>query len=278
MMNKYYFNKLKVVTKEGNRAWSLCPYHKDTTRPNLSITLTPDYYGTYRCWACGQYGRLSDEQMNKLSLQVTEDNVKRKTSSELLKLKATYIDNLNKYPLLSYGLAKEFNVNVPLLKTWQVGYDGSSFCIPMYDMTGIRGIQRRFPDGYKCCVEGSRLGYFMRTDMWREELDFIFMCEGFSDTIAVNSLGFVSIGRPNCSFLKGITDLILGFEYEELLPHFVIIPDNDKVGIDGANALAKEIKYYADVSIFKFDGARDIREYIKLKGKPQVQKELGVYG
>ena len=40
--------------------------------------------------------------------------------------------NLEKFPLLKLGLAKELNVSTYSLDAFSVGYDGDAFTIPMY--------------------------------------------------------------------------------------------------------------------------------------------------
>ena len=92
------------------------------------------------------------------------------------------------------------------------------------------------------------------------------------------------MARPHCRHIDGIR----GF-FEEVIDdaeRIIIIPDNDTVGREGAKELQDELDglYYedeewevdedCDITIFSFEGAKDIREYIKLKGKEVVRKEL----
>ncbi len=57
-------NKIEFIS--GDRAWAFCTHHKDNNRPNVSITLSPEYYGSWKCWACQAHGKLSKKEMNKL--------------------------------------------------------------------------------------------------------------------------------------------------------------------------------------------------------------------
>jgi len=116
---------------------------------------------------------------------------------------------------------------------------------------------------------------------------YLFICEGFSDGISVWDLGFQSIARPHCKYTEGIEVLcndgiLAGVE------QIIIIPDNDTVGIAGAEELRDELGelYYdndewgdglVDITIFSFDGAKDIRELIQKRGKDYVRQELGNY-
>lgn len=195
-------------------------------------------------------------------------------------------DNLQKYPLLKLGLAKELNVSTRSLDRWLVGYDGVSFTIPMfredlpeyYREAGFCGIQRRFPNGSKRCITGSRLGLMYPLNYIGDY--YIFICEGFSDGISIWDLGLQSIARPHCRHTDGIEELLT--EVSEGIEKIIIIPDNDTVGMEGAIELRSalgdmcysEDEWPCDCEIFSFSGAKDIREYITKVGKAEVYKEL----
>ena len=284
------YQQLNIAFTEYDKVWSYCPFHKDTVRPNFSISLLDKYYGKGRCWACGRKEQLSYAQMDKLLLSrsVVYKNNKDKLFTRWKQFTESCYDNLQKFPLLKFGLAKQLNISTKSLDEWQVGYDGISFTIPMfradlpeyYREVGFCGIQRRFPDGTKRCVTGSHLGLMYPRHHIGDY--YIFICEGFSDGISVWDLGLQSMARPHCRHIDGIR----GF-FEEVIDdaeRIIIIPDNDTVGREGAKELQDELEglcYYnadweedCDITIFSFDGAKDIREYIKLKGKEVVRKEL----
>ena len=285
------FKQLNIAFTEHDKVWAYCCYHKDTVRPNLSISLLDRYYGRYKCWACGRDGCLSKEQMSKLNLSefiVYKNNIKNLHTLWAQHTQSCY-DNLQKYPLLKLGLAKELNISTKSLDDWLIGYDGDSFTIPMFreDLPeynrerGFCGIQRRFPDGSKRCVTGSRLGLMCPHGHIGDY--FIFICEGFSDGISVWDLGLQSIARPHCRYVDGIREF-LG-EIIGSVERIIIIPDNDTVGREGAEQLQDVLDglcyedvewgdYVVDITIFPLDGAKDIREYIKLRGKDVVRKEL----
>ena len=286
------FQQLNIAFTEHGKVWCFCPMHNDTIRPNLSISLLDKYYGRYKCWACSAEGYLSKEQMDKLNLSestVYKNNIKSLHTLWAQHTQSCYV-NLQKYPLLKLGLAKELDISTKSLDDWQVGYDGNAFTIPMFreDLPeynrerGFCGIQRRFPDSSKRCVTGSHLG--LMYPHARISDYYIFICEGFSDGISVWDLGLQSITRPHCRYIDGIyrfLDEVIGS-----VERIIIIPDNDTVGREGAEQLQNELDglYYedeewegdeeVDITIFSFDGAKDIRGYIKLKGKEVVRKEL----
>lgn len=285
------FQQLSIILTEYDKVWAYCIYHKDINRPNLSISLLDKYYGKWRCWACGKGGRLTKKQMGELNLSestVYKNDKSINTRWQMFN-KSCY-DNLQRFPLLKLGLAKQLNISTKSLDDWLVGFDGVSFTVPMFreDLSeyhregGLCGIQRRFSDGTKRCITGSHLGLMYPQDLISGY--YVFICEGFSDAVSVWDLGFQSIARPHCRYTDGIEEF-LGIE--GATEHIIIIPDNDTVGIAGANKLLHTLDniYYGydddafpcECSIFSFDGAKDIRQLIQLKGEDYVKGELERY-
>jgi hypothetical protein len=283
----------KVAFSNNKRAWCHCHLHKDVERPNLSITLTDDYYGHWKCWACNAQGVLSEEQMRELNLS------KQKRTKPILinwsELVRKYCTDLIKiYPLFKYVLSRQWNVDPEIFYWFRMGFDGEAYTFPMKIDNNIVGIQRRFSDGSKCCVEDSQLGVFAPAVLNYENI--LFICEGLSDTIVVQDLFKEKwymerqadvIGRPNCNYGKEIirrwiTDYWALTDYDEddwlLLEDatIIIIQDNDEAGKKGALDLYGEIATNIECrcKIFKFDGAKDIREYITKFGKEMVKHEL----
>ena len=291
-MKESDFQQLNIVLAEHDKVWSYCCYHKDTVRPNFSISLLDKYYGKCRCWACGKREQLSYAQMDKLLLSrsIIYKNDKDKLLTRWKQFTESCYDNLQKFPLLKLGLAKQLNINTKSLDEWQVGYDGVSFTIPMfredlseyYRERGFCGVQRRFPEGAKRCVTGSRLGLMYPYDRIGDY--YIFICEGFSDGISVWDLGLQCIARPHCRHIEGIEELLTEGVLADT-EKIIIIPDNDTVGMEGAIELRSALGdvYYSegewpcDCDICSFSGAKDIRQLIQLKGKDYVRKELGKY-
>lgn len=287
------FQQLNIAFAEHDKVWCYCVYHKDTVRPNLSISLLDRYYGRYKCWACPAEGYLTKKQMNELNLSnVVYKNDRHNLHTLWTQFNDSCYKNLQKFPLLKLGLAKELNVSIKSLDDWLVGYDGGSFTVPMIreDLSeyrrerGLCGVQRRLPNGSKRCVTGSCLGLMYPRRYIGEY--YIFICEGFSDGISVWDLGLQSIARYNCWHTEGIKDLFDGIL--EAAETIVIIPDNNAVGMDGAERLKEELSglYYNDdewgeglrrCTIFSFSGAKDIRELICLRGKDYVRQELEKY-
>ena len=270
----------KVEYISGGRAWAYCLYHDDTHRPNVSITLDGKWCGRWRCWACGKKGKLTDKQMGELNVEPFKEYKIFNTNYATCwrKLVASYVKNLDRFPLLREGLMHELNVSRESLFEWDIGYDGTAFTIPMYTNYVLSGIQRRFPNGKKCCVQGSKLGIILAAYQFYSPEEPLFICEGFTDAISVCDLGFNAIARPHCHFIDGIIEYLNAIEYA--WDNIIIVPDNDVVGTEGAKNLHKSIirnVEHLHIDTFNFSGAKDIREYIAKKGKDKVRKELTGY-
>jgi len=154
------------------------------------------------------------------------------------------------------------------------GWDGEAITYPMYDANQeIIGIQRRFPDGKKMIVRGSRTGLFLpisgafdrvsyRSVIYLSQSPYLLICEGVSDAIAAyEHLGFASIGRYNCS--GGINELASMDVIRAVYP--VIIADNDNPGILGAERLQKKLLELGRSSLLVIppDGINDLAEWVK---------------
>ncbi len=283
------FRQLNIIYIEGNRAWSYCCYHKDIDRPNLCISLVDKYYGKCICWACGKGAYLNKQQMSELNLSTftIHKNSEDKLRTRWKEFTESCYNNLQKFPLLKIGLAKQLNISIESLDDWLVGYDNFSFTIPMfredlsdyYWQKGLCGIQRRYPDGTKRCITGSRLGLMYSFEKVADDLDCMFICEGFSDGISLYDLGLNSIARPHCHHIDGIEEFLSDtLEGTESIGSVIIVPDNDTVGREGAAKLQDILENSYDCKIFSFDGeAKDIRKYIAKVGRQQVREELEKY-
>lgn len=283
-MNEEQFKRLKIVSVDSQNAWCYCIFHKDTDRPNFTISLNPTYLGRYKCWACNRDGMLTNKQIACLDLTPYNAYDLSKTQSAQMMTRWTlYIKdcyrNLERYPLLKLGLAKQLQVSQRSLEHFNIGWNGAAYTIPMmtfsgnYRDGGLCGAIRRFPDGTKKAVYGSNLGWISPQlfDFDYDE-EVIYLCEGFSDALILHDLGFTALGRPNCHFVKDI-DYLLD-KFSGVGPLIVIIPDNDEVGKAGAHKLHDKIPTNMESRIFEFKGAKDIREYVLKNGRQEVKQEL----
>ena len=174
-----YLLKMELRIKHigSKKAYGVCPKHEDK-RPSLVIDLIGMYAGYFRCFSCGWSGKLSPEIMSKLMTKRKKRN--RLVTLDWERLNNDYVDNLNKtfgvdYTNLNFpesyastsknvlkDLAQNLGVSIKTLYSFSIGYDGVAFTFPFRNPSGVViGEQRRFPNGMKCCVEGSNLGLFL---------------------------------------------------------------------------------------------------------------------
>lgn len=141
-----------------------------------------------------------------------------------------------------------------------VGFDGEATTYPMRDTEGnIIGFRRRFPDGRKRSVAGSREGLFYPMPL--PEAATVLVCEGPTDTLAAMSLGFVAIGRPNCSPYCEQVEAVLDRMDADTV---VIVADNDEPGRKGAASLgAYLVKRFPLVHCIVPTQWKDLAEYVQ---------------
>jgi len=155
-------------------------------------------------------------------------------------------------------LAGSLGVSAESLRRLKVGWDGKAYTFPMStDFGKTIGIRRRFSDGRKVSVTGSRTGLFIPVGLTSTGL--LLVCEGATDTGAALDLGFDAIGRPNCNSKIEMTAKAARGRTE-----IVIIGDNDQVGRAGARKLADAlVLHYSRVRIIHpADGVKDLREWL----------------
>lgn len=156
-------------------------------------------------------------------------------------------------------LAVSLGVSVNSLKRLKTGWDGEAYTFPMSNAEGMTiGIRRRFPNGYKCSVTGSRTGLFIPSKL--SVNGPLLIVEGESDMAAALDLGFDAIGRPNCNSKVEMTAKAARGREE-----IVIIGDNDSVGKNGAEKLAEAlVLYYQSVKIvYPPDSIKDLRQWLQ---------------
>lgn len=148
-------------------------------------------------------------------------------------------------------LSEKLSVPEESLKAFGVGWSSShqAYTFPSFNpLVGkITGIQLRRTDGFKYAVKGSRFGLYMPKQMGCDST--LLVVEGASDPLAAHAAGFGFVcGRHNCAGGEGyVVAMVLKKKPERI----VIVADNDepnrwgrRVGLDGANKLAKTLKYH----------------------------------
>ena len=193
------------------------------------------------------------QRPNKYSCRISIDFGKEKDFSGLARL---YKQQLTKEKLQQ--LSKQLKISAESLTKLNIGWDGKAYTFPMSEAKGkIIGIRRRFPNGRKVSLTGSKTGLFIPADLPSEGL--LLICEGTTDTAAALDLGFNAVGRPNCS---SCVDMTAGFAKGR---NVVIIGDNDKPGKAGVNRLAGKLLLHCPSVkiIYPPDGTKDLRQWLR---------------
>ncbi|AQQ09641.1 DNA primase (bacterial type) [Sedimentisphaera cyanobacteriorum] len=190
---------------------------------------------------------------NKYSSRISIDFGKEKDFSSLAGL---YKQQLTKEKLQQ--LTKQLKISTESLTKLNIGWDGKAYTFPMSNAKGrIIGIRRRFPNGSKASLNGSKTGLFIPDDLLCGGLCLV--CEGTTDTAAALDLGFNAIGRPNCNSLIKMTASAVK-DYEEI----VIVADNDTAGKTGAEKLADylAVRCQKVKVIYPPEGIKDLRQWL----------------
>lgn len=169
-------------------------------------------------------------------------------------------------------LAEALGVAWYALDDIKCGWNGSEWTLPERNHAELFvGINRRFADGSKVCMVGSRRGLIC-SDAWTEYPGPVLIVEGASDTSAGITMGLSTIGRPNntgggaylVSLLRA-TDATI-----------VVMGENDRKddgrwpGKEGAVAVAGKLrKHLLGRKILvrmPLDGAKDLRGWLNARG------------
>ncbi len=171
-------------------------------------------------------------------------------------LAAMYHGQIQPHQLI--GLSAALGVSAQSLRRLQVGWDGRAFVFPMNDARGrVIGLRRRFREGAKAAVTGSKSGLFVPLGLSGQGP--LLVVEGESDCAAGLDLGFDTIGRPGCRACVSMT-----VEYAHSREEIVVVGDNDEPGQDGARNLATVLALHCRCVkiIFPPDGMKDLRQWL----------------
>jgi len=166
------------------------------------------------------------------------------------------------------ALAEDLGVRASALIEMKVCWarDNYAFAFPMRDGFGkIIGIRLRADDGKKWSVRGSHAGIFLP---YCHSDDTAWVVEGASDTAAGRSIGLYAVGRPSCS--GGLYHLKTLFDRLHIR-RAVIIADNDKPGLEGAEQLVRHAGIPCCVMTLP---CKDLREFTTLGGTAEMLEEM----
>jgi DNA primase len=163
-------------------------------------------------------------------------------------------------------LGRALGVSAVSLERLGVGWDGEAFCFAMRDEQGrVIGVRRRFANGKKVCVAGSRNGLFIPNGLTGRGP--LIVCEGPTDCAAALDLGLEAVGRPNCNSKVRMTVRYVGTR------PVIIVADNDEAGIAGARILAEALAVRSSRVriVVPPAGVKDLRDW---KGKGLTARGL----
>lgn len=187
------------------------------------------------------------------TLTVTQEQNGR--TQDFGQLSVTYQSQLTRARL--HALAHALGISTGSLQRLRAGWDGRAYVFPMSNDFGkIIGLRRRFPNGGKASVKGSKTGLFVPIRLVGSGP--LFLCEGPTDAAAALDLGLDAIGRPNCNSIVKMT-VATAKERTEI----VVVADNDSVGRTGAEKLAGTLALGCPCVkiVVPPDGIKDLRQW-----------------
>ena len=147
-----------------------------------------------RCGGAGYLHLLSGKKVNRRKILTKKIFIADSGTKDLGSLSKRYQEQLTVKNLAN--LSGSLGVSTQSLKQLGIGFDGKAYTFPMVNAEGkVIGISRRFRNGYKCTVTGSKTGLFVPTDLHDDKL--LLVLEGLSDTAAALDLGFAATGQKN---------------------------------------------------------------------------------
>ena len=237
---------LNIVHENDDEITAFCCFHNDKGRPNMILNKNGPYAGEYRCWACGANGLISD-----LGLERAVKKTRRKKKKSPREMWSIWAE---------FPYTDDWIVPTEHLRAYGIKWNQEKDCwvCPMLNPKGqICGLQRRFKNGRKICISGSKLGVFATSNS-RQEL--LVICEGLSDCIAAANLGFDAIGRPSALVIKPVVNWV---EANTNNAKIVIVSDGNEVGIQSAQTLSIQLtKIYSKEIHIAYPTHKDLSEDI----------------
>lgn len=217
---------LNIIKETQKFLICLCPKHPDNNIPNFYVNKCehkghPKGFGY--CFACGYVRQYSSEFVDNMSKKKTKP-FREQQPIDWIKLQESFKEARFGTKELS-KLAREWGISTWTLFKYDIGWAGNAYTIPMYiPNKGIVGIQLRYEDGSKSCIEGSQLGLFMSLTNIEHP---VVICEGFSDSAVATDLGFFGIGLPSAQIGHSFAQDWL---VDNKVTSVTIVSDNDQAG------------------------------------------------
>jgi AAA domain len=224
----------------------------------------------------GEYRRVGDPVLEEKDRQWREAHPQSNTNGKAEKpidwsgLAKRFQADLT--PELRQTLATELGVPVESLALLGAGWKKGEQCwtFPERDAAGqIIGINRRYRDGAKMLMKDGKRGLYI-TPNWKDENGPLLLPEGASDVLALSTMGFSAVGRPNntggANLLAGLLKGISADREIIVLGERDIKDNGDWPGKDGAVGAAASLSQALKRMVawcLPPDGAKDIRAWYK---------------
>ena len=264
-------NKIKVVDEGNQFVFVQCCFHEET-KGSLCINKVPHRGKSanfFYCYGCCASGELDDESVKSISGRECIEYVPNvRTDFDVLQFEYWSREFQDDQ---AHILATKWNVDLTHLLDIGVGWDGQAHTLPMYnEMCDVIGIQRQWPNGYKCMVTGTQLGLFIPDSAYVG--DELIVTEGASDLATALQLGLTGIAKPNA--LVG-NRLVYGYlKRHPRFEHILIVGDNDEAGKRGAHELQDHIDSEHGRSAIWIPSVNDLRAEVQAHGCSQVKESL----
>lgn len=170
-------------------------------------------------------------------------------------------------------LAKSLGLRAISLITLSIGWHSawSCFTFPMRDhRRRVVGIRTRHADGSKKSINGSRAGLFIPAAL--KDKGTLYICEGPTDTAAMNGVRHDAIGRASC---MGLHEEVKAYISQWPNRDIVILADNDGPGQDGARRLRTAINRGRIIS--PPNHVKDVRELAAERGVAEIGEAVPGY-
>ncbi len=216
---------MEIQKEDDEYLWGTClnPQHEDN---NASLCINKVDSGKYKrgygyCYSCGFTIQFSEEAIKKMSNK--KSIARKKVPVDWLNLQYSYTERLYAVPVKP---SLDWKIPLDILDMYCIGWDGQAWTFPMRDDYGsIIGMQRRFVDTTKYCVNGSQLGLFTPICSNKN----VVITEGLSDATVATHLGYFGIGKPSAGFGEQIVRKYL--ENINYAGTIIIVADNDSAGV-----------------------------------------------
>lgn len=266
------------LNRKGREYVGICPFHNDTD-PSMTVEPHKQFFKCFVCDAGGDvvsfvqkfYGLTFQEAVERLSGGKIDNLPKRTAPRRISRApERPAILDWSKYEakftcshLRMEAWAKKLGVHWVGMDWVEMGWSkkDKACTFPMRDAAGhVIGYRLRNGQGDKWAVEGSRNGLFYPVEIqFYTNSPFWMICEGPTDTAAMVSLGFPTVGRPNTFACFDQMRLL----FAKWKHPAVIVADTGNEGLASAAKLANLLTAVCPwVKVIKPKSGKDARQWV----------------